>query len=396
MKSKIHENKKSNNKSLNKKLVLSLAILASVFTGCSSDDDNNNDGPVIPTTGELSGNITSDMVLNPATVYTLKGATYVKPGVTLTIPAGTRIEADATFDETAFLAIEKGAKINALGTADFPIVFTSNSASPEPGDWGGLVICGNAVTNLGQNVNAEVTGLTYGGTNPADNSGTLSHLIIEYSGNIITGEAEFNGLTFYAVGSGTTVNNILVRQGSDDGIEWFGGSVGGTNLAVIGCQDDSFDWTEGWNGTVSNLYSDQSSAVGASADSRGVEADNNQGTPDLAPISNPTISNMTLLGRNTNTSPKEAGMWLRRGTHATINNVYIANFKSTVDAGSGFGINFDGAQSTTFFTANPVTNVTISNVTTTSNVPVAYTSTPAATGAGSGASQPDWMDWMGL
>ena len=379
-----------------KKLVLSLAILATVFTGCS-DDDKPNYGPTVPGTGELSGNITSDMTLNAGTVYTLIGATYVKPGVTLTIPAGTRIEADAANDATAFLAIEKGGKINAQGTADAPIVFTSNSATPEPGNWGGLVICGNAITNLGQNVTAEVTGLTYGGTNAADNSGTLSHLIIEYSGNIITGESEFNGLTFYAVGSGTTVNNILVRLGSDDGIEWFGGSVGGTNLAAIGCQDDSFDWTEGWNGVVSNLYSDQSTAVGASADSRGIEADNNQGSPTLAPISNPTLSNVTLLGRNATSVPKEGGIWLRRGTKATISNVYIANFKST-DTGSGYGINFDGGDSTAFFTTNPLTNVTIANTTLATNLAagIGYTATPSATGAGSGAAKPSWMAWMNL
>ena len=378
-----------------KQLVFSLAILAAILTGCSDDDNNNNYGPTVPGTGELSGNITTNMTLNAGTVYTLVGATYVKSGVTLTIPAGTRIEADAAGEATAFLAIEKGGKINAQGTADAPIIFTSNSNNPEPGDWGGLVICGNAITNLGANSAAEVTGLTYGGNNPADNSGILSHLIIEYSGNIITGDSEFNGLTFYAVGSGTTVNNILVRQGSDDGIEWFGGSVGGTNLVAIGCQDDSFDWTEGWNGTVTNLYSDQSSAVGASSDSRGMEADNNQGNPTLTPISNPTISNVTLLGRNANAVPKEAGMWLRRGTYATITNVYIANFKST-DSGAGFGINFDGTDSQGYFTANPLNNVTVSNVTILSNLTVGYNAIASATGAGSGASKPSWMDWMGL
>lgn len=377
-----------------KKLVLSLAILATIFTGCS-DDDNVDYGPTVPGTGELSGNITSDMTLNAGTVYTLIGATYVKSGVTLTIPAGTRIEADAAGEATAFLAIEKGATINAQGTAAAPIVFTSNSVTPEPGDWGGLVVCGNAVTNLGANSQAEVTGLTYGGTNTADNSGILSHIVIEYSGNIITGDSEFNGLTLYAVGSGTTVNNILVRFGSDDGIEWFGGSVGGTNLAAIGCQDDSFDWTEGWNGTVSNLYSDQSTAVGASSDSRGMEADNNQGNATLAPISNPTISNVTLLGRNTTSVPKEGGIWLRRGTKATITNAYIANFKST-DTGAGYGINFDGPDSQAFFTLNPLNNITISNVTTASNLPVAYNASNSATGAGSGAAIPSWMDWMGL
>lgn len=375
-----------------KKLVFTLAVLGAMITGCSND--NNND-PEVPETGILSGNITENMTLNAGTLYTLRGATYVKPGVTLTIPAGTRIEADSKFEQVAFLGIEKGAKIMAQGTAANPIVFTSNAASPAPQDWGGLVICGNAITNLGTNVTAEVTGLTYGGTNASDNSGVLSHIIVEYSGNLINDDAEFNGVTFYAVGSGTTVNNILVYQGSDDGFEWFGGSVNATNLAAIGCQDDSFDWTEGWNGTVSNLYSDQSSATGFSADSRGIEADNNQNNALLSPISNPTLSNVTLIGRNNAGVTKEAGAWLRRGTYATITNLYISGFKSTA-SGSGFGINFDGAESQAYFTANKLNNVTIVNSTTTSNLTAGFNATTTATGAGKGAQIATWMDWMGL
>ncbi|HEX8269987.1 MAG TPA: hypothetical protein VF581_08845 [Flavobacterium sp.] len=377
-----------------KKLVLSLAMLAAIFTGCSSDDDSPS-GPDVPTTGVLEGNISSDLTLNSGTVYTLRGATYVKPGVTLTIPAGTRIEADAAFEEVAFLAIEKGAKINAQGTAANPIVFTSNSTSPAPQDWGGLVICGNAITNLGANAQAEVTGLTYGGTNAADNSGTLSHLILEYTGNLINDDAEFNGVTFYAVGSGTTVNNILVYQGSDDGFEWFGGSVNATNLAAIGCQDDSFDWTEGFNGTLTNLYSDQSVATGLSADSRGIEADNNATNAMLAPISNPTLSNVTLIGRGLADVAKEGGIWLRRGTQATISNVYIADFKSTA-SGAGYGVFFDGADSQAYFATHPLQNININNVTTTSNFPTSFSASTTASGAGNGANEATWMDWMGL
>lgn len=376
-----------------KKLVFSLAILGAMFTGCSSDDSNDSNNE--PSTGVLEGDITSDLTLDAGTVYTLKGATYVSPGVTLTIPAGTRIEADASGDEVAFLGVQKGAKVIAQGTAAKPIVFTSNAANPAPQDWGGLVICGNAITNRGTNVTAEVTGMTYGGTNAADNSGVYSHIIVEYSGNLITETSEFNGVTFYAVGSGTTVNNILVYQGSDDGFEWFGGSVNGTNLVAIGCQDDSFDWTEGWNGTVSNLYSDQSSATGVSADSRGIEADNSETNPLLTPISNPTLSNVTLIGRNSAAPTKEAGMWLRRGTHATISNVYISGFKSTV-SGSGYGVYFDGTDSQAFFTANPLTNITVLNSTTLTNLTVGYNATTNATGAGNGANLPSWADWMGL
>ncbi len=376
------------------KLVLGLMVISTAFTSCS-DDDNNNAGPVVPETGVLEGNITADMTLNAQTVYTLRGAVYVKPGVTLTIPAGTLIEADTAFDKVAFLAVEMGAKINAQGTAAKPIVFTSDSASPEPQDWGGIVICGRAVTNLGINVSAEVTGLIYGGTDSADNSGIYSHIIVEYSGNKINDDAEFNGMTFYAVGSGTEVNNILVYMGSDDGFEWFGGSVNGSNLAAVGCEDDSFDWTEGWNGTVSNLYSDQSVSLSLSSDSRGIEADNNQTNATLAPISNPTLSNVSLIGRGTADVAKEAAIWLRRGTKATISNVFISGFNSTA-SGAGYGIYFDGLDSQAYFASNNLQNVNVTNVTTVSNFPEYYTLSNTARGAGDGASIPIWMDWMNL
>ena len=374
-----------------KKFLLSLAVVGALFTSCGDDDSN---GTTVPTTGELSGTITENMTLNAATVYTIKGPVYVNNGVTLTIPAGTKLEGYAEADATAvaFLAVKQGGKIVAQGTATNPIVFTSSKATPAPGDWGGIVICGNAVTNLGTNVQAEVTGLTYGGTNAADNSGVYSYIRLEYAGALINPDAEFNGFTFYAVGSGTTVNNLIAYQGSDDGFEWFGGSVGGTNLLSIGNQDDSFDWTEGWNGTVTNLYSNQSSALAFSSDSRGIEADNNANNATLAPISNPTLSNITLIGRNNAAVTSEAGIMLRRGTYATISNVYIADFKG---ATGSFAINFNGAESQAYFTAHPVTNVNISNVTANPNVAAAFT-TGTSTGAGNGAALPTWASWAGL
>lgn len=372
-----------------KKLVLSLAIVASIFTSCSDDDSNNNGGG---TTEEvLSGDITADRSLNANTIYTLQGPVYVKPGVTLTIPAGTHIEADVNSDEVSVLAIEKGAKLIAQGTAANPIVFTSNADAPAPGDWGGIVVCGNSLTNLGVNVQAEVTGLTYGGTNAADNSGVLSYIVVEYAGALINENAEFNGFAFYAVGSGTVVNNLYAFQGSDDAFEWFGGTVNATNLVSVGNQDDSFDWTEGWSGTVTNLYSDQSSALTFSADSRGIEADSNQADPTKAPISNPTLSNITLIGRNNAAVTSEAGIMLRRGTQGKINNVFIQNFIGTTGS---YGVNFNGAETQAWFALNPVTNVQFSGVpaATEANVLTSIVK-GTATGAGNGAALPTWADW---
>ncbi|WP_312922847.1 hypothetical protein [Empedobacter brevis] len=381
-----------------KKIFLSLTAILSLtyLTSCSSDD--NNGSIEEPTKEEvLSGTIAANRTLDANTVYTIKGAVYVDKGVTLTIPAGTRLEGYAEEDatDTSFLAVKQGGKIDARGTAAKPIVMTSSKSNPAAGNWGGLVICGNAITNLGKNVQAEVTGLTYGGDNPADNSGVYTYIRIEYAGALINPEAEFNGMTFYAVGNGTTVNNILTYQGSDDGFEWFGGSVNAENLMSIGNQDDSFDWTEGWNGKVTNMYASQATATAYSSDSRGIEADNNSKTPNLAPISNPTLKNVTLIGRNSPTVTSEAGVMLRRGTKATIDNLYIEGFKSAIE-GSGLGIDFNGNESQAYFTLNPLTNVKIVNVSKDSNLPAGFKIGTNVTGAGAGAAIPTWAAWTGL
>jgi len=380
-----------------KKLVLSLAVVAAIFTSCGDDDSKPTDGGTKEAT--LAGNINADMTLDANTIYTINGPVYVGDGATLTIPAGTRLEGNVDGDQVAVLAVRQGGKINAQGTAQKPIVFTSNSATPSPGDWGGIVICGKAVTNLGVNVQAEVTGLTYGGTNTADNSGVYSYIRVEYAGALINPDAEFNGFTFYAVGSGTTVNNLLAYQGSDDGFEWFGGSVNATNLLSIGNQDDSFDWTEGWKGTVTNMYANQSGALAFSADSRGMEADNNTANPLLDPISNPTLSNITLIGRNNAAVTSEAGIMLRRGTHGKISNVFIKDFIGTGTAPST-GINFNGTDSQAWFLVNPVTGVQFTNVLANSNPfegsAAAFTVSTSATGAGNGAAIPAWASWTGL
>ncbi|MCU4176754.1 hypothetical protein [Carboxylicivirga sp. N1Y90] len=200
---------------------------------------------------ELEGNVTTDVTLDASKQYRLTGAYIVQDGASLTIPAGTKIHADAGGTEV-YLAVLMGGTINIDGTSELPVVIASDKGIP--GDWGGLTICGKGVTTAGTNVEAEVGGFKYGGTDNADDSGSVTYLVIKGTGAQINEESQYNGVSLYAVGSETTFENIAVINGADDGVEFFGGAAEVTNIYLENNEDDSVDWTEGWNGKVENTY----------------------------------------------------------------------------------------------------------------------------------------------
>ncbi|HBG53269.1 MAG TPA: hypothetical protein DDW70_03525, partial [Rikenellaceae bacterium] len=168
----------------------------------------------------------------------------VKPGVTFTIEPGVIIVAKDD-DVVDYILVEQGGKIDARGTAANPVVMTSERK--EAGAWGGVHICGLAPINVtGTTSKSEIGDALYGGSNVADNSGTLSYIRVEYTGYAFSEEKEANGFTFYGVGNGTVVDHLQSYKGSDDGFEWFGGTVNVKYLVATDNGDDSFDWTEGW------------------------------------------------------------------------------------------------------------------------------------------------------
>ena len=327
------------------KQLLSFAIVASLFS-CSSDDDNRtiNPGGTTATgiTGtQLLGDITEDATLLASVQYTLAGSVTVKDGVTLTIQPGTTIQARSGRTDV-FLAVERGGRLVAQGTATNPITFTSDAAAPRAGDWGGIVIAGRARSNAGENVQSEVAGLLYGGNDDFDSSGILSYVIAEYTGAKINGDSEFNGISLFGVGSGTILNNIVISNGSDDGIEFFGGTVNATNIYCGNIGDDMFDWTEGYSGTITNAFGVRNNGFTvASDDPRGIEGDSNGSDATALPISTPTLNNVTILNLDPST-PLTAGAEIRRGTVATINNVLFAayggaSFANRIDTVDGRG-----------------------------------------------------------
>ncbi|MHA6279297.1 hypothetical protein ACXYMT_03870 [Salinimicrobium sp. CAU 1759] len=229
--------------------VLFLLFSGLIFTGCSENDDPIIDNPQVEN-NELNGELDGNMTLNPSVEYKLTGSFEVLAGGKLTIPAGTKIVADEGTD--VYIAVHQDADIIITGTQSNPVVMTS--ANGRSGDWGGLVILGNGVTTEGVDVTAEVGGFKYGGTDNADNSGSIEYLVIEGAGAQINADSQYNGLSLYAVGSGTTIRNIAILNGADDGVEFFGGAVSATELYLENNEDDSVDWTEGWSGTITNVY----------------------------------------------------------------------------------------------------------------------------------------------
>lgn len=316
-----------------------LVITALIFNACTIKEDNIGDVIInLDSCGEnvntaiLEGKITADRTLKANELYELRGGVSVVNGATLTIEPGTKIIAGNSGGVFSYLAIEQGAKIIAEGTATQPIVFTSNKCTPNSGDWGGLLLAGKAPINRGTTATAEVANLTYGGTNPADNSGILRYVRLEYTGGKINDDSEFNGLSLYGVGNGTTIEYIQAFNGNDDGIEFFGGTVNLKYAIVTGAGDDSFDWTDGWVGNGQFWIAQQTSAAG----DKGIEADNLSSAPDAAPFSNPTLSNITLIGAEDGDGENK-GIEFRAGTKVRMYNTIIKAFP-------GAGIEVDDNQ----------------------------------------------------
>ena len=194
-------------------LMMGIATL-SLATSCKEDDNKKPEEKKEQTS--LKGNISADRTLDAKVAYTLDGALFVKKGATLTIPAGTVITSETGFDK--YILVEQGAKINIQGTAQSPVTLTAKDK--KPGAWGGLVINGYApLTSSQKSAKTEINPeYPYGGDNPADNSGSITYLKLEYCGAQSNDAVEHNSLTLNGVGSGTKISNIFAYMGADDGV----------------------------------------------------------------------------------------------------------------------------------------------------------------------------------
>jgi hypothetical protein len=341
--------------------LLFLVTAAVTLAGCS-DDNGGGPGPnPQPGAAVISADITQSRTLFADTTYTLQGYIKVTNGAVLTIQPGTTIVGDAETPGSS-LWILRGARLEANATAAAPIVFTSERAagSRAPGDWGGIIIVGNGIINRNPGAGGSILtegGATgeaenyAGGTNNADNSGTIRYVRIEFAGYDISGAGgqELNGLSMYAVGSGTRLENVEVLAGLDDSFEWWGGAVDGRYLVSYESGDDHFDWSEGYRGRNQFLVAFQSQrltpAPGAgqqSSDPRGFEADGCDPAPGSfctvtetgasEPFSGPVFANFAVVGPGTAVGGFPAdgnGAVLRRGTGGTLDRGIVARWPGT-------------------------------------------------------------------
>lgn len=292
---------------------------------------------IVDVEGVIEGNVT----WTKDKIYRLKGfvrvgeelvaGTVTKVG-NLTIEAGTTIIGDIATKGT--LVVHRGSKLNAVGTAAAPIVFTSGQAvgARNPGDWGGVVLCGKAVNNQGANIELEGAYKGFhGGTANDDNSGTLKYVRIEYAGVPIVPNAEINSLTMGSVGSGTTLEYVQASFGLDDSFEWFGGTVNAKYLIAYKGTDDDFDADFGWSGTVQFALGYRDGNLADASGSNGFEVDNDAAGSANTPFTAPTFANVSIIGARASTTSFvdlnfQNGAQLRRNNKIKIYNTFITGY----------------------------------------------------------------------
>ncbi len=308
-------------------LVIFTMGLSLFIVGCGEDEEPEPDVIVeetITVDGRdvviITGDILEDRTLSADYDYLLRDAVFVKDGVTLTIEPGVTVYGENATNGT--LIVSQGGKLMADGTADSPIIMTSDAAigSRARGQWGGLIINGRAPTNQGITFGEGDTG-AYGGDNPTDSSGVLRYVRVEYAGIEFSPDNELNGIAFQGVGSGTVVEYVQVHMNQDDGIEMFGGTVNLKYALVTGARDDSFDWTDGWTGKGQFWVAQQ---YGDDADN-GFENDNSSKNNEATPRSAPTIFNVTLVGDPTGPE-SDTGMLIREGAAGMYANFIVVGF----------------------------------------------------------------------
>lgn len=322
------------------KQMLVVAALAFILPACVKVNFNDESGgDTTPGTNTddpnvsrvLQGSYSRNITLTGGT-YTIKGYVYFTAGFTLSIPKGTILKSDVS--QKGALIIERGARVEAFGTAQDPIVFTSGKPAGQRtrGDWGGIILLGNAPTNRPLSPAPLIEGgvdRRYGGNIANDNSGTMRYVRIEWAGIAAEPGSEINGLTLGGVGSGTTLEYIQVSYGNDDAYEFFGGTVNAKYLVAYASSDDDLDFDFGYTGKIQFAIAQRRPEIADTDAGNGIEADNDGTGTTATPYTKPVLSNITWIGPNgdaaTQANLNFANRW-RRAVRFEVHNSIMMGF----------------------------------------------------------------------
>ena len=316
---------------------------------------------------DVTGNITTNTNWTADKIYRLVGfvrvgkdekptagvvAPVISSPTTLTIEAGTVIYGK-TGTPGGTLIVQRGSQIIANGTAAKPIIFTSEKApgTKKSGDWGGVVLCGQAKNNILNSASTGTAGIEeleggyggfHGGTNDADNSGSLKYVRIEYAGYPINPNQEINGLTLGSIGSATTLQFIQVTYANDDSFEWFGGAVNASNLIAYKGIDDDFDTDNGFSGKVQFGLGIRDSNIADQSGSNGFECDNDANGSSNTPVTTAQFSNMTVIGGKQTSGTTidlqfQNGAQIRRNAQQKIFNSFITSYPNGIYIDNALG-----------------------------------------------------------
>ena len=346
-------------------------MIALAVTSCQNDDSSADSSFSMKAAGAdysgypatvqtVSGDITVNTTWTSDKVWEINGVVRVKSGATLTIQAGTYIKAKplAAGVATGVLVITKTGKIDAQGTAASPVIFTSYnlldgnvSTKATPGDFGGVVVLGDAPVNNGLTTNVieglgdqpNVSDFYYGGSNSVHNGGAINYVRIEFAGRILDAATgvEINGLTFGGAGSATVVDHVQVTYGRDDSFEFFGGTVNVNHLVSFAPDDDNFDFDLGYTGTVTkaiaiadsnSTHSTSGSGSTLSPDSNGIELDNNAGGTTTTLITRPVINQLSIIGVSSATTANlyENAIHVRRLGQISLTDVTVTGYNKGI------------------------------------------------------------------
>jgi len=318
-----HSNKGNQQLALLKGTIVGLSLVLIITLGLLFQADINS---LFNQKVEVSGSISLDTTWTADKEYILNSVVYVEQGTKLTIEAGTKIKGN----RGSALIITRGSQLIASGNPGQPVIFSSNKSKGKRtrGDWGGVVLLGNAPINRG--VTAHIEGIPdddsrgdFGGEESQSSCGILQYVRIEFAGYEVYTDNELNGLTLGGCGSSTIVRYVQIHKALDDGIEVFGGTVNLKNIVITGAKDDSFDWDMGWQGKVQFLVVQQHLDGG----DNGFEGDNFKKNPLATPISRPVFYNVTMIGAN-NSQISQRAMNIRRGSGGIFSNFIITGFSN--------------------------------------------------------------------